>query len=179
MQTLATVTTENSSAGIAFEDRSTLNTILHSLTSKLNVIYATPGCTSIIGPTVSEKGVVLVMDDDEMIRDVARGLFAYLRFGCDPAASGEEGVALYASALAQGRPYRCVIADLQVRGGMGGQEMASKILELDPAAKILACSGETNQVMRHYAEHGFFGTLEKPYSIQKLSTALQQTLDQP
>ncbi len=121
---------------------------------------------------------ILVMDDDAFIRDVAGGMLAYLGYDCDLAENGEEGVAMYARALDQGKPYGLVISDLQVVGGKGGQEMASEILAFDAAARILASSGDPqSQMMLNYAEYGFCGTLHKPYSVQSFSAALAEIFD--
>ena len=118
-------------------------------------------------------GRVLVMDDEEMIRDVAAGLIRHLGYGCDLAAEGEAGVALYAGAMAEGRPYGLVIVDLQVAGGKGGLEMAAEILALDPQARILASSGNPQDpAMRGYREWGFSGTVAKPYSVPQLAEVL-------
>ena len=116
---------------------------------------------------------VLVMDDEEMIRDVAAGLIRHLGYGCDLAAEGEAGVALYAGAMAEGRPYGLVIVDLQVAGGKGGLEMAAEILARDPGARILASSGNPQDpAMRRFHEWGFSGTMAKPYSLPQLNEAL-------
>ena len=116
---------------------------------------------------------VLVMDDEEMIRDVAAGLIRHLGYGCDLAAEGEAGVALYAGAMAEGRPYGLVIVDLQVAGGKGGLEMAAEILARDPGARILASSGNPQDpAMRGYREWGFSGTVAKPYSVPQLAEVL-------
>ena len=118
-------------------------------------------------------GRVLVMDDEEMIRDVAAGLIRHLGYGCDLAAEGEAGVALYGGAMAEGRPYGLVIVDLQVAGGKGGLEMAAEILARDPGARILASSGNPQDpAMRRFHEWGFSGTMAKPYSLPQLNEAL-------
>ena len=118
---------------------------------------------------------ILVMDDDAFIRDVASGMLVYLGYDCDLAENGEEGVAMYAKALDQGTPYGLVISDLQVVGGKGGQDMASEILAFDPAARILASSGDPqSRVMLNCTEYGFCGTLHKPYSVRNFSTTLAE-----
>ena len=111
------------------------------------------------------------MDDEEVIRDVAQGMFEYLNYDCDLAVNGEEGIALYSRAMEQGKPYSLVIADVQVKGGMGGRDMAAAIVKLDPAAKIIVTSGDGNDpAIQKYGEYGFSGALVKPYSIKALST---------
>ena len=90
-----------------------------------------------------DKGRILVMDDDEMIRDMMAELLGNLGYASDLAAHGDEGVSLYAKAMQEGSPYSLIITDLQVIEGMNGLEMATEILKLDPAARILIASGNT------------------------------------
>jgi signal transduction histidine kinase/DNA-binding response OmpR family regulator len=120
---------------------------------------------------------ILVMDDEEVIREVVGGMLDFLGCACDLASTGEEAIALYARALAAGRPYDLVTADLQVAGGMGGKEMAKGILALDPAARLLVSSGDSQDpVMLRHADYGFCGVLKKPYSIQSLAGMLEEML---
>jgi signal transduction histidine kinase/DNA-binding response OmpR family regulator len=127
-----------------------------------------------------DRARVLVMDDEEVIRDVVGGMLQYLGCACDLVATGEEAVALYAQALAAGKGYDLVIADLQVTGGMGGEETAREILALDPAALMLVSSGNPQDpVMQRPADYGFRGMLKKPYSIQSLSAILEEMSGKP
>jgi signal transduction histidine kinase/CheY-like chemotaxis protein len=121
------------------------------------------------------RGRILVMDDEEVIRDVAGGMLQYLGFACDFAANGDEGLALYIAALEQGTPYHLVMTDLQVPGGMGGREMAERILDRDPQARLFVSSGDSQDpVMEHYGEYGFQGRVMKPYSVQNLAFLLKE-----
>ncbi len=123
------------------------------------------------------KGRVLVMDDDKAIREVAAGLLQYLGYSCDLAEEGEMGAALYERAMIEGAPYGLVIADLQVQSGKNGKEMAAAILAHDPAARLLASSGDPDHpVMRNCTAYGFQGVLHKPYSARNLSQILQDAI---
>ena len=127
-----------------------------------------------------DRARVLVMDDEEVIRDVVGGMLQCLGCACDLAATGEEAVALYAQALAAGKGYDLVIADLQVTDGMGGEETAREILALNPAALMLVSSGNgQDPVMQRPADYGFRGMLKKPYSIQSLSAILEEMSGKP
>jgi signal transduction histidine kinase/DNA-binding response OmpR family regulator len=122
-----------------------------------------------------DRGRILVMDDEEVIREVVSGMLQYLGFACDLAATGEEGVALYGRSLTEGHPYDLVMTDLQVAGGMGGLEMAQAILHCDPKARILVSSGDVQDpVMQQYADHGFIGRVKKPYSVQNLAALMEE-----
>ena len=67
--------------------------------------------------------------------------------------------------------------DLTVPGGMGGQEAAARILELDPEARTVVCSGYSDDpIMAEFRNHGFRGVVAKPYDIGELSRVLAQVI---
>ena len=73
-------------------------------------------------------GKVLLMDDEEMIRDLAGRLLN--RIGYDPvlAKNGGESIEEYKRAMNSGKPFDAVILDLTVKEGMGGNEALKQIL---------------------------------------------------
>ena len=118
-------------------------------------------------------GSVLVMDDDEMILDLARNMLHHLGYRVTTCTNGEEAVSEYETAHESGMPFDAVILDLTVPGGMGGGEMARKILAFDPEARLIVSSGYSNDpIMAHYEEYGFCGAMVKPYRINELAEAL-------
>nr|WP_320011336.1 response regulator [uncultured Desulfobulbus sp.] len=122
---------------------------------------------------------ILVMEDEEVIREVVCGMLQYLGYSCDLASNGEEGIALYSKALEKGQAYGLVMTDLQVADGMGGQKMAQHILELDAQARIFVSSGDAQDpVMQDYREYGFSGKVKKPYSVQNLAAMLEDLFGQ-
>lgn len=123
------------------------------------------------------KGKILVMDDEALIRDILAGVFEYLGYEADFAENGDEGVKLYSKALQGKTPYWLVITDLQVVDGKGGREMAAEIFVIDPAARILVSSGNSQDpVVRNYRDYGFKGVLNKPFSVEGLKTTIEGLL---
>ena len=107
---------------------------------------------------------VLVMDDDEMVRFVAGETLKRYGFDVEFANDGSEAVELYRKHHEAGSPFVAVILDLNIPGGMGGEETMRRLLEIDPAAKGYVSSGRTDDpVMMDYQTFGFSGTIEKPY----------------
>jgi two-component system, cell cycle sensor histidine kinase and response regulator CckA len=122
-------------------------------------------------------GKVLVMDDEEIIRELARDMLAALGYLGDFVKEGEEAIEFYRRALSAGKPYDAIIMDLTVPGGMGGKEAVEKILRLDPCAKAIVSSGYANDpIMADYRKYGFVGAVPKPYRISDLSRTLKQVL---
>ncbi|MDD2465205.1 MAG: response regulator [Desulfobulbus sp.] len=117
---------------------------------------------------------ILVMEDEEVIREVVCGMLQYLGYSCDLARNGEEGLDLYSKAAEQGSPYDLVMTDLQVAEGMGGKDMAQEILARYPQARLFVSSGDSQDpVMQDYREYGFLGRVKKPYSVQNLAAMLE------
>ncbi len=118
-------------------------------------------------------GRVLVMDDEDYIRDLASEMLQEIGFEPDMARDGEEAVGLYRKGLEAGQPYDAVLLDLTVRGGMGGTDCMRKLLELDPNVRGIVSSGYSEDpVMSSYRDFGFSGVITKPYVIQDLSRIL-------
>jgi CheY-like chemotaxis protein len=107
---------------------------------------------------------VLVMDDDEMVRFVAGETLKRYGFEVEFASDGSQAVELYRQHRLAGAPFAAVILDLNIPGGMGGEEAMQRLLEIDPAAKGYVSSGRTDDpVMVNFRDFGFSGTIEKPY----------------
>jgi PAS domain S-box-containing protein len=123
---------------------------------------------------------VLVMDDEDMIRDLVAALLEELGYRVTTCSSGEAAIELYRDAFSAGAPFRAVILDLTVPGGMGGKEAARSILDIDPAARLIVSSGySTDPVMAESREFGFCGAVFKPYSAREIAAVLKETLNTP
>jgi len=112
---------------------------------------------------------VLIMDDEESLLDVAGQMLNRLGFEADFAAHGEEAIQKYRDAIQSDNGFDAVILDLTVKGGMGGEEALEKLLEIDPEVTAFVSSGYAEDtVMINYREHGFVGSIVKPYNIHEL-----------
>ncbi|WP_224960888.1 ABC transporter substrate-binding protein [Geomonas subterranea] len=122
-------------------------------------------------------GSVVVMDDEELIRDLTSAMLEQLGYSSTTCCEGSEAVELYRTARQNGGRYDAVIMDLTIPGGMGGKEAARRILELDPQACLIVSSGYSNDpVMSEYREHGFRATLSKPYTVKDVARVLREVL---
>jgi PAS domain S-box-containing protein len=123
------------------------------------------------------SGTVLVMDDEKMIRDMARLLLTHLGYDVVLAADGHEAVRMFRELREQGQPVVVTIMDLTIPGGMGGQQAVKEILSIDPAAKVIVSSGYSDDpVMAHYRDFGFRSAISKPFSLPELGRAVSEVL---
>jgi PAS domain S-box-containing protein len=124
------------------------------------------------------SGRVLVMDDNEDVRNTAQGILKALGYTVELAVDGAEALAIYTQRKEQGTPIYAVILDLTIPAGMGGKETIENLLKIDPDVKAIVSSGYSNDpVMANYLEYGFRAVLSKPYRPQEMSKVLRDLLD--
>lgn len=119
---------------------------------------------------------ILVVDDDEQIRQMSEAMLATMGHETVVAKDGAEALALYKERLQGDSPIELIIMDLTIPGGMGGKEAAKKILAVNPQAKIIVSSGySTDPIMSAFQEYGFCGALVKPYQRKDLAAIITKT----
>jgi CheY-like chemotaxis protein len=117
---------------------------------------------------------VLVMDDEEMIRDLAATMLDLLGYDVVTTENGEAALQAHAQARQEGRPFDFAVMDLTIPGGMGGAETIRRLREHDTALRAIVASGYSNDpVISEHLEHGFNAVLPKPYVINDLIRVLQ------
>ena len=126
------------------------------------------------------KGKILVMDDEDSIREVATAMLRALGYTAAAAKDGAEALNVYEEAMRTGDPFDAVIMDLTVPGGMGGQEATEKLLRIDPKARVIVSSGYSNTgVMSDYRSFGFSAVAPKPYNLKQIGEVVHRTLSAP
>jgi nitrogen-specific signal transduction histidine kinase/CheY-like chemotaxis protein len=126
-------------------------------------------------PPIVKKRKILVMDDEDLVREIAGEMLEFLEYEAVSAEDGEEALDLYQSAMKSGNPVEVVILDLVVPTGMGGKECIQKLQEIDPNVKAVVSSGYSDDpVVANFQDYGFRGVLPKPYKINELRQILEK-----
>lgn len=116
---------------------------------------------------------ILVMDDEEMVRNVTGSILESLGYEVETACNGEEAIQLYTTAKRSGQPFGAVILDLTIKGGLGGRETIKRLSEFDPDIRAIVASGySTDPVMANFRQYGFLGALHKPYQLTDIEKSL-------
>ncbi len=123
--------------------------------------------------TVSGKGRVLVVDDEDGVREVAADLLTILGYDVLTAADGASAVEGFRK---QHENIDVVLLDLAMPG-MGGRECFRALKEIDHEVKAVLCTGYGfNVVAQQLLDEGMLGFIAKPYAIEQLSDAISQAL---
>jgi DNA-binding NtrC family response regulator len=123
------------------------------------------------------KGKILIMDDEEGIREVLQALLDHIGYTSRYSRDGAEALEMYVKAMEDREPFDVVILDLTIPGGMGGKDTIGKMLEVDPDVRGIVSSGYSNDpVMANHRSYGFKGIVPKPYRIEELSQVLHDVL---
>jgi len=121
------------------------------------------------------KGRILVMDDEQIVRETVGKMLRHLGYGVDFAKEGTEAVALYDQAAEAGEPFDAVIMDLTILGGTGGKEAIQELLHIDPDASAIVSSGySTDPIMTDFEDYGFKAAVAKPFEMAELSRVLTE-----
>jgi len=127
---------------------------------------------------IKGNGRILLMDDEAVIRDVAKEVLEFLGYEASLAKDGESMLEIFKKANAEGKPFDVVILDLTIPGGPGGKEVVKELTKIDPAIKVIAASGYSNDpVMANYKAYGFNGILPKPFTIKDVGFVLKKVLE--
>ncbi|MFN3535619.1 MAG: ATP-binding protein, partial [Desulfatiglandales bacterium] len=116
-----------------------------------------------------QEGRVLVMDDEEELRIVAKEIFEAMGYEVKTANKGEEVLEL----MEAGEEFDIAVLDLTVKGGMGGLQIVSQVKASGRVKYVLVSTGyATDQVVLEYRNFGFDGAIEKPYDYNKVANVV-------
>lgn len=122
-------------------------------------------------------GKILVMDDEEDVRNATGIVLHYLGYEVEFATDGSEAIHLYRTAQEKKQPFSAVILDLNVPGGMGGMEAMRELHAIDPNVKaIISCGYSDDPVVSEFSKYGFYGAIAVPYDLEKMKEILSNLL---
>jgi DNA-binding NtrC family response regulator len=112
---------------------------------------------------MAKKGNILVVDDEEIMREVLESLLSQEGYRVDLAKSGEEGLARLSE-----RTYDLTLLDVSMPG-IGGLRTLEEILKLDREAVVLMITAyATFDTAIAAWESGAFKCIRKPFENEKI-----------
>ena len=122
---------------------------------------------------VDSNGAVLVIDDEEAVRDFLESALTVNGYKVLSAMSGAEGIELFDS---QGEPISLVLLDSSMPG-MTGLQTYKKLRERDATLPVILMSGFTPDRLEHERDvEGLAGFLQKPFRLDELYRRVQETI---
>ena len=129
---------------------------------------------SVVEQLVKGGETILLVDDEEFIRDVGKAMLKTLGYSVVVASSGGEAVATVKS---MGEAIDLVLLDL-VMPGMDGGKTFDSIRKLQPNMTVILSSGYSiNGQADDIMKRGCNGFIQKPYNLAELSTLVRKVLE--
>lgn len=118
------------------------------------------------------KGLVLVVDDEDIVRNFVREALLERGFEVLEASDGREAVDIYRQRRDE---IDAVVLDV-IMPGMGGKEAFEKMKELNPEVKVLVSSGYSmSDAVEEMLKEGAMDFIEKPFDLKKLVVKVKVT----
>ena len=128
-------------------------------------------------PTETQRGTetILLVEDEEMVRELARQALHQVGYKILEAHNGQEALQMGAQL---NEPIHLLLTDMVMPGGLNGQELSERLLAIHPETKILFMSGYIDDAI---AQRGILDSevafLQKPFSPMALSLKVREILD--
>ena len=115
---------------------------------------------------------VLLVDDDDRMRNSTAQALELAGFAVEPLASGEEALALAGPGFAG-----AVVSDIRMPG-MDGMTLLSRLHEIDAELPVILVTGHAEVPLAVEAiRGGAYDFIEKPFVVQELATVIRRALD--
>ncbi|HAP42595.1 MAG: hypothetical protein A2087_14690 [Spirochaetes bacterium GWD1_61_31] len=116
-------------------------------------------------------GSILLVDDDEVVRDTGMAMLGALGYSSEAAVSGEEAIELFKQ---EPERWAAVIMDLRMNG-MSGDEATMILRGIRSDLPVILASGfASEEAIRLSEDQPAMTFIQKPYSINTLSLALME-----
>lgn len=117
---------------------------------------------------------ILVVDDEEYIRNLNSAILQRLGYQVMEASSGDEGLKIFSE---QPGKIDLVILDVSMPG-LSGKEVLDQLYMIDPQVKVIISSGYSKEGLPDGIDRmGASGYLTKPYRLAEMAQTLREVLD--
>ncbi|MGB2956501.1 MAG: response regulator, partial [Anaerolineales bacterium] len=117
---------------------------------------------------------ILLVDDEENIRQLGEELLGSFGYTVLTAPDGESALELYEKDAEQ---VDLVILDLNMPG-MGGKRCLEKLVVMNPRIKVIIASGySVNGPTKDAIDAGAKGFVGKPYEVRQMLQAIRKVMD--
>jgi len=119
------------------------------------------------------EGLILLVDDNEIMRDVAAEIFIECGYDVMSAENGLEALDLYEK---NKKNISAVLLDMNMPQ-LSGKDTFGKLKILNPEVKVLLTSGfREDEEVQNLINLGASGFLQKPYALKKMALMVEEVL---
>ncbi|MFH1350135.1 MAG: PAS domain S-box protein [Pseudomonadota bacterium] len=117
---------------------------------------------------------ILLVDDEENIRDLGQNMLARFGYTVITAQEGESAIELYQKGKNR---VDLVILDL-IMPGMGGRRCLEKLIDINPLIKVIIATGySTDGTTKKEIKEWAKGFMDKPYKLRQMLETVREVLD--
>jgi len=117
---------------------------------------------------------ILVIDDDENIRNLTIDMLTLLGFRAIATANSPEGIEKIRERISGTDRIDAVILDLHLKENTDPINIMKNIKSLDPKIKVVICSGSPKDpFLTRFTSYGFDAALSKPFNLSSLKNILK------
>ncbi|MFT3928574.1 MAG: response regulator [Myxococcales bacterium] len=118
-----------------------------------------------------ERKRVLIVDDQQMIREVSGALLRQLGYEVDTMSHARDVLAHFRGG---GDPYACVVLDMAMPD-MNGRQCFEALHAIEPDVPVVLCSGlMAETTLAELREEGLAGFVTKPFSGAEIARAIER-----
>ena len=118
---------------------------------------------------------ILAVDNQEVIRDLLKGMMSNLGYDASVVADSGDALSLFKSSLDSGRPFKIVIAD-QALDKTSGLDLARELKALDSDVFFVLISGWGPTPDEEASRIGIDAMLKKPFRLEQLSALVETAI---
>jgi len=123
------------------------------------------------------KKVILVVEDEEDLRELVKEILEGQGYHVLQAATGVEALRVWE---ARGKKLDLLISDMMMPEGISGRELAGTLQEADPLLPVILTSGFSQEMIeRDTVLDQRIKFFSKPYHPSQLAQAVKESLDAP
>jgi two-component system, cell cycle sensor histidine kinase and response regulator CckA len=131
--------------------------------------------TAPVAPVTGGTETILVVEDEPVLREMARDILESCGYKILEASSGKDALEVWSRNTAQ---IDLLLTDMVMPEGVSGVELAEKLLVAQPGLKIIFTSGYTaDEVSPEVLARMHAQFLQKPYSHASLAKIIRDCLD--
>jgi two-component system cell cycle sensor histidine kinase/response regulator CckA len=116
---------------------------------------------------------ILLINDEEVIRDMMEEMLRHLGFHIIPSRNGTEALSKYEESLKSGNGFDSVFIDVLSRDGANERATMNTLLEMDPEVKIIISDTTIPHPVFIQKDKGKIAMVPKPFTVEHLKSTLE------